>query len=219
MRKIVSLLGVLFLSLVSVNAHAENYAFGFSTFTSGNNLDINGTPYYNTDSGWINSDGVHDGGNNNYYSGEFDCGGTGVCKNYFSFDLSNLSGAITSASFDVYTYTISVPGPYTNWGTSLTPTEVASGNSFTNLGYYNALSSGPLVGSTSLVPGQSYTNIGIPFNSAGLAWLQANEGNQVVLGGAFGSVTPIPEPGTLTLLAIGVAAIALSFFSRGCQGA
>jgi hypothetical protein len=204
MRKIGSLLGVLFLSLVSVNAHAENYAFGFSSFNSGNNLNINGTPYYNTDSGWINSDGVHYGGNTNYYSGEFDCGGTGVCKNYFSFDLSSLSGAVTSASFDVYTWTISVPGPYTQWGTSLTPAEVYSGNSFTNLASYSGLSSGPLVGSISLVPGESDSYVSIPFNSAGLAWLQANEGNGVVLGGAFGQVTATPEPASLLLFASGL---------------
>jgi hypothetical protein len=208
LRKIVSLLGLLFFSLVSVNAHAQNYAFGYSGFTSSNNLDINGIPYYNTDSGWINSAGFHGGGNANYYSGEFDCGGTGVCKDYFSFDLSGLSGKITSASFNVYTYTVSVAGPYTLWGTSLTPGEVNSSNTFTNLGYYNGLSSGPSVASVSLAPGQSYGDVTINLNNAGLAWLQANEGNGVVLGGAFGQVpTATPEPASLLLFASGLATL------------
>jgi hypothetical protein len=205
MRKFVACAVVVFLALVSVNASAEYYAFGFSGFTSSNNLNINGTPYYNIDSGWINSNGLHQAGNTNYYSGEFDCGGTGICRNFFSFDLSGLSGSITSASFTVFTYAISTPGVYDIYGTNLDPSDVNSANGYTSQPFYNRLTAGPMIGTIMFTPGMSNADATLTLNHQGLMWLKRHEGEGAVVGGQF---NPIPEPGTLMLLGSGVLGLA-----------
>ena len=193
-----AIFGALLITLVSLNAYADSsYAvFGYSGLTASNNLDINGTPYFNTDSGWISSLGNHGGGNTNYFSGVVGALAS-YLSDYFSFELSGLSGPVTAASFTVFTYKIETydlfngTGRYDIFGTTLTPAEVDSSHSFVNVGYYDALSAGPVIGSIVLLPPMSYTDVTITLNSAGLSWLEAHEGTGAVLGGKLeGGVLP-----------------------------
>jgi hypothetical protein len=206
MRKSVVFLGVLCLVLLTHTASADPYAFGFSNFTAGNNLDINGTMYYNTDSGWVTNTGVHDGGNQNYFSGYVDCGA--YCANFFSFDLATLDPGVTSASLTVDAYGVTNIGIFDIYGTALTPAEVNSAFSYTNLGVYNGIVDAPVIGSLLIGPGNSYSNITVGLNGAGLAWLNANAGGSVVVGGAYYSPAPVPEPGALMLFATTLVGIA-----------
>jgi len=205
MRKLV-FLGVLCLVLLTHTASAQPYAFGFSDFNSGNYLDINGTPYYNTDSGWVTNTGVHDGGNQNYYSGYGQCGV--YCANYFSFSLATLDPVVTSASLTVDAYDVTNIGTFDIYGTSLSPADVNSANSFTEPAIYYGIVEAPVIGSLVIGPGESYTNITVGLNGAGLAWLNANAGNGIVVGGAYDAPATVPEPGALTLFATTLVGIA-----------
>lgn len=136
------------------------------------------TTVANTNSGWIMSDGSVQANNTTYSSGfmygfQFD--------NYFNFNLGGVSGTVTGATFEVESYNIVGTGTYSIYSTGLTNAEAVSGG----VPNYNALTSGTLIGSISIDPSDDSKLLDISLNSGGLAWLQANEGNQIVLGGAF----------------------------------
>ena len=196
---------LLLFMVVGAQAQPQQDSFfsGASSFTSTNELTINGNNYFNFDSGWFRSDGIHEGGNTNYITGYCapnDCGGY-FYHGYFSFDLSNFGGGAANASATIYSWLIQYdPGTYYLYGTSLTPAEVDSSQNWNDIGKYNALVAGPLLGSIAVSPSDSYTNVTVNFTADGLAWLNANAGMQVVVGADFQET---PEPGTLMLLGMG----------------
>jgi hypothetical protein len=123
-----------------------------------------------------------------------------------------LDPGVTSASFTLDAYSVTNPGTFDIYGTALTPAEVDSAFSYTNPAIYNGIVDAPVIGSLMIGPGNSYTDITVGLNGAGLAWLNANAGGSVVVGGAYEPPAPVPEPGALMLFAttlVGIAGTAL----------
>jgi hypothetical protein len=212
MRKLSVLLvfAVMAFLVVGAQAQQDDLWAGYSDFNTNNELQINGTAYPNTDSGWFNDSGIHHAGNHDYiagYCGPSDCiGHASFTHGYFSFNLTSLSGSASTASFTVNNYTIQY---YSSTlfliGTSLMPSDVDSNQNWNDIGKYNALNMGPIIGSISLSPSDSNNFATITLNSDGLAWLDSHAGQGAVIGTEW---VVVPEPGSLMFLGSGVLGLA-----------
>jgi hypothetical protein len=131
--------------------------------------------------GWFDTSGFHNAANPNYAAGDlYDIG----YRNFFVFDLANVSGQITSAylyadevscgygSPSTYTlYDVSTPIP------SLTPTQSGATSIFDDLG------SGTALGSVALLSVNPPYNV--PLNVAGIAAINSVVGGNLALGGRY----------------------------------
>jgi hypothetical protein len=173
-------------------------------------------------------------GNLSYLAGDTNA----AHKNFFVFNLSGVSGTIAGAQFEVQTYTVTGSGTFSVFQTALDPTttETSCSDTATCSSTFAALdATTPAIGSVGLTASSSNSVQTLVFNPAGVAWLQANEGKTVVLGGdfpepldsfffAFGRPsdlaflstdgvlaittrdgTAVPEPKTVVLLGLGLA--------------
>jgi len=190
---------------IGVRAQISEQWGAASEFDSGNEITINGSQYVNTDSGWFRDDGIHLAGNQDYatgYCSPNDCVTGGYYRGYFSFDLTNFGGNAGSASFTVNNYDIGRdPGTLTLYGTSLMPSDVDSRQNWNDIGKYDALNTGPVIGTISLNLSQRNEYATISLNADGLAWLDAHAGEGAVIGTHWDAV---PEPSSLMLVGIGV---------------
>ena len=180
--------------------------FGFSLPNSGWTLTINGVDYQSVDTGWIASDGTHGSTNANYIVGDC-CGGT--FNNWGVFDLSNLSGAVTSAVLTLNTFEVEgVNVLYSLFDVSASlgalDADRVSGDS-TGQALFQDLGSGANYGSYTY--NESDTNLfrSITLNGNALADISASAGGQFAIGGTLqpGQAPSVPEPGTWLMLLLG----------------
>ena len=199
-------------ALAATPAHA--YVFGFSGLNSGNSLTLNGgTVVANNASGWFDSTGSHFGSNQNYiaaaYSGLF-------FNDFFVFNVSGVTAAVTSASFTVYSYTVDssseavYPIPYSLHDVS-TPVSVLTSNNSGNTAAFDDLASGSYYGGRTYTTADSNTFQTITLDAAAIADINAaiaGSGSFVLGGSTNPLAAAVPEPMSLAVLGVGLLGVA-----------
>lgn len=152
-----------------------------------------------TDSGWIGSDGQSVASPTNPHLENYAVGWDPVdfevaivLRDFFVFDLSKVSGTITSATLDLYMppqtgYLSYEPSEaYQLTSSSTSPNEITGlfpQGSSDGVTIYNTLGTGTVFASTTVSAANQGTTVHIALNAAGLAFLNSNEGQVIVLGG------------------------------------
>jgi PEP-CTERM motif len=194
------------LSLASP-ARADYYIFGYTCICEGSQTltvttGSGPTVFSATNTGWYENTGFS-AQNTNYISGSY----IGVGYNdYFTFNLSGLSGTVLSATLSATTEGNEGSGTYTVYNVATASSLVDT--STNSVAIYDDLGSGPIYGSTTFGAGDGSDSV--TFNATGLAAIEAAEGGVFTTGGstggAIGSTTP--EPSSLVLLGTGILSLA-----------
>lgn len=216
-----------------VNSYLFAYTFGFA---GPKQLIINGSTVLNAVStGWYSDAGFHQASNNNYIVGNClpaTCdGGDGVTlhNDFFVFDLSGVTGPITSASLSIANPSAAdnidppfasdgfggVPTTYTTWDVT-TSIAALTADATSATGTYADLGSGIFYGSTPADASTNGTQVTVALDGAALAAIQGAEGGQFAIGGTLGAV---PEPATWALMLIGFGSLGAAVRARRARPA
>ncbi|MBX9581571.1 MAG: hypothetical protein K2X87_14820 [Gemmataceae bacterium] len=135
--------------------------------------------------GWYDSTGFHDPANDNYISGQLS--GTEY-HDFFVFDLTGVSGPLTSASVTAFNPDFnndSGGGPltFTLYDYTGSITDLINGTG--GVAAFADLGSGTALGSVVVSDADDGAFVTVSLNAAGLAYLNANLGGEVAIGGAL----------------------------------
>jgi len=202
---------------ISGSALANLSVFNFSGFNGSNGLNIttnNGDFFVPiSDSGWwgdsfFQHSFFHYSGNKNYFAGSCSTCDTPEHNNYFTFDLTSISGTITSASLNLFTYRVAGSSVvYELFDVTSPLSEVrASG---TNAAVYNDLMTGVSYGSFVYNTSDNNQFRSILLNTDGILALNSAIGGEFGIGGTITGgiptdIPPIPEPETYAMWLAGL---------------
>lgn len=204
-KKLLAMTAVAGLMSVAVPSSA-NAAYLFAFTPSGvQTLTINGTTVIQANqTGWFNSSGTHTAENTNYFVGDLD---GQQHNNFFGFDLSNISGVITSAVLNIGNDLGSgLSGGPVTWTTYDVDGAINTNQSYSNVGIFTDLGSGTSYGAVGVAAPTS--NVSLALNASGLAAVSNSVGKSFFVGGTLTPlVAAVPEPATWLMMILGFAAI------------
>ena len=164
----------------------------YTAFNSGHYDNLGGSIFTNYQAGF-------DGFNNNPLS---------EVRNFFAFDLSSLTGPITSATLTIpsnpfgigYENTSgSASITYTNWDVSTSAADLGDGTN--GLSTFADLGSGVKFGSALIGPNDLVTTVTL--DAAALDDIAAAEGKEFAIGGSAMATAPVPEASTWVMMIAG----------------
>jgi hypothetical protein len=214
-----------FASLAAAPAHAtpDSYAFGYSYYDGNEYLTLNGSTQILTNGvqGWVSPTASNPDGNTNYIVGTCCLGSGDVFSNYFVFNVSGVTGPVTSAALTIspqniinnFTYVLHDATAYA---------ALLSDAPSPNPALYTDLAQGPILGSFSVTTASNYApSITFTLNSTGISDLNSiidSGGSTFAISGTVsgqaGSTGGVPEPTTWVLMLLGVGSIGLSLRAR-----
>jgi hypothetical protein len=179
-----------------------------------------------TNTGWWDNTGFHGATNLNYGTGT---GAGADHRSFFVFDLAGLSGAVLSATFEVFNpatgYNSPNPTETINFFDVSTPiaTLIADGSGQTAI--FTDLGSGSFYGARVFNAADNNSLVSIALSAAAVAGINASLGSRFAIGGALSNpgdvniirgvflnsngseikrlqLTVVPEPGTLALASL-----------------
>lgn len=204
------------LAAATGSAQADSYVFGGSSSgtralhltTSDGVFDVSAF-----NSGWYRDGGVYYGGNTNYIVGS--CCGYAKYNDWFTFDLSLVTGAVTGASLKLATY--AVMGGASTFSLFDVSTSISnltadhSNGGATGVAILEDLGSGVFYGSREYSTFDSGSIQTIALNGNAIAALNGALGNQFAIGGTLSpGVAPIPEPETYAMMLAGLGLLGLA---------
>lgn len=212
------LLGASFFSTV---AHADVYVFGGSTANviGIQTLTINGSQTIQaSDAGWYTDNGTHFADNDNYVVGTLN---NHTYHDFFVFDLTTVSGPITSAELSLYVPSTvgyvnsnSSAITYQNWDVS-TQLSLLTSNQTSATSIFSDLGTGTLFGTVTVGPEVQGQQVHVSLNGAALSAILAAEGGQFAIGGAaFAATSAVPEASTWAMLLLGFVGVSFVAYRR-----
>jgi hypothetical protein len=205
--------GVAALAISAIQAEAQQGVFLGSQGNLSTLVTSQGNLYTSDDEisgklnqGWWSPTTINIPDNDNYFTGTY----VGAQYNdYFIFDLSLLSGPITSATLvlqdDMSPDSGTPPYNLTLWDVS-TPIATLNNTTGSSAAIYNDLGSGVEYGSASFggYPNEAF----ITLDAAALAAINAQGSGYFAIGGTLSPSASVPDGGaTLSLLGMGVASL------------
>ena len=137
------------------------------------------TTLNSTARGWYDSTGFHNASNPNYISGT---DGINTWHDFFTFDLTGVSGTISSANLVLYNPVASGSGVFTSYDVN-TPAATLDATNSGQTGIFNDLGSGNAYGSINYSTADNSTFVTINLNSQFLADINARSSNLFSVGG------------------------------------